>query len=285
MFPTANTSLARMRQRWSRRRILLARGFPSGVGAVGVLAALVVGVSPADAIPTVTLKGRPVAIPGFPHTGDFLGAGADAEVVITISGSEYDDGPPPVTGISGYFPAGTRIHTSAFATCPLATLERHEPEHCPSGSKAGPAGGVEGFVTFGSERVPEKAIAQGYYGAGGTVNIWTEGRSPTVVEVLSKAHWSTASAPYGPELVSEVPLVETLPGAPDVSITSIKFTAGGAVRKHGKSIYYGTLPTTCPAGGWPTKVEVAFLDAPTVSAFYRVPCPARRGRKGRRAKH
>ncbi|HEX4114875.1 MAG TPA: hypothetical protein VHY18_03275 [Solirubrobacteraceae bacterium] len=51
------------------------------------------------AAPTVTLKVKALPIPGFPGTGDSLGAGADVEVQVTISGSEYGGYPSPLTGI------------------------------------------------------------------------------------------------------------------------------------------------------------------------------------------
>lgn len=43
----------------------------------------------APATPTVRLKALPVPIPGFPHTGDILGAGTAARAEYTIEGNEY----------------------------------------------------------------------------------------------------------------------------------------------------------------------------------------------------
>ena len=50
---------------------------------------------------------------------------------------------------------------------------------------------------------------------------------------------------------SNVPLVETVPGAPDGSAETINVTAGAAIKKNGKTIYYGTVPKKCPKGGFP----------------------------------
>jgi hypothetical protein len=55
---------------------------------------------------------------------------------------------------------------------------------------------------------------------------------------------------FGPEFTGEIPLVETVPGAPDASVEAIDIT-GAAIRQHGRPVYYGTVPTTCQRGGFP----------------------------------
>ena len=77
-----------------------------------------------------------------------------------------------------------------------------------------------------------------------------------------------------------MPLVETVPGAPDASVETINVKAGSAIKKGGKTIYYGTLPKKgqCPKGGFSVKTEVMFaglggLAPQTVTATYKAPCP------------
>src|SRR5271166_3431576 len=48
----------------------------------------------ASAAPVVTFKAKAVPIPGFPHTGNILGAGAAEQVEWTIKGTEYGGFPP-----------------------------------------------------------------------------------------------------------------------------------------------------------------------------------------------
>ena len=55
-------------------------------------------------------------------------------------------------------------------------------------------------------------------------------------------------------------------------------TAGSAIRKNGKTIYYGRVPKTCPKGGFPGKAELTFaglggLTQQTVTKTLTVPCP------------
>jgi hypothetical protein len=99
-----------------------------------------------------------------------------------------------------------------------------------------------------------------------------------LIEVLSKAHFVSASGLYSKELIAEVPLVETVPGAQDASVKSIAVTVGSAIRKNGKPIYYGRVPKTCPKGGFPGKAELTFaglggLTQQTVTKTLKVPCP------------
>ena len=75
-----------------------------------------------------------------------------------------------------------------------------------------------------------------------------------------------------------MPLVETVPGAPDASVEKIVTKLGSAIKKNGKTIYWGTVPRKCPKGGFPFKVELTFaglggLSQVTVTRNLKVPCP------------
>ena len=68
------------------------------------LAATLVAASVAEAKPTVKFKAFPVAIKGYPHTGNHLGAGAAVQAEYKISGTEYGGFPPPLVGVNFYLP-------------------------------------------------------------------------------------------------------------------------------------------------------------------------------------
>ena len=245
--------------------------------------ALVVAVAApgaAFAAPTVTVKAKIVSIKGFPGTGNKLGAGAAIESQVTISGTEYGGFPPPLIGVNVFLPKGTVLHPSGFPTCPVSTLEPTGPgpKSCPKGSQAGPVGVVHGEVAFGTKIVPETATLESFYAPGGGLEFFTFGHEPTILEVISTAHYVNASGIYSHELIAEVPLVETVPGAQDASVTSISVRVGSAIKKGGKTIYYGRVPKTCPKGGFPGKAELTFaglggLTETTVTKLVKVPCP------------
>ena len=235
------------------------------------------------ATPTVTVKAKIVPIPvdpssphskTYPHTGNLLGAGAALEALLTISGTEYDGFPSPLTGVVIELPAGVKLHPQGFATCPMATLESHEVNKCPKRSWAGPTGEVLGEVRFGSgEPVSEKATIRAFFAPGNRIAFFTEGTTPVSIEVLATGAFSTAPPPFGPKLTVPVPLVATVPGAPYASVLSIKGKVGAAYKKGNKLIPYGTVPKKCPKGGFRGKVELTFLSGETVTVSPTVPCP------------
>lgn len=236
----------------------------------------------ASAAPTVKLKARAVPIPGFRHTGNILGAGAAVQAEFTISGTEYGGFPPPLIGVNFYLPRGAKIHAAGFKTCSKATLEQAGPARCPRGSAAGPVGHAFGVVSFGTERVREEVSIRSFFTPNGLL-FYTEGHSPVQLEFVSAGRYVNlgGAGGFGPKLITQVPLVETVPGAPDASVERINVKVGAARRSHGKAIYYGTMPKRCPRGGFPVKAELIFaglggLSQQTVTANYKAPCPKKR---------
>jgi hypothetical protein len=245
--------------------------------------------------PVLKVKAAAVPIPGFPGTGNIYGKGADVEANLEITGSGYGATPqnpkgsvPPISAVNVYLPKGVKLHPSGFGACAEATLKNIGPSGCPKSSVASPIGSVLGEVTFGSERVPETATLQGFFGPGGSILFYTQGSSPVSLEVVSSGRFVRSSGKYSWELKTLVPPVATVPGAPLASVSKIHIKAGAAYRSHGKVIPYGTVPKKgeCPKGGFFGKTEVTFggsfggerefgIPAKTVSNVIRVPCPRR----------
>jgi hypothetical protein len=237
----------------------------------------------ASAAPVVKFKAEAVPIPGFPHTGNIIGAGADLKANFEISGTEYFGSPPPPIGINFYFPQGSVINeSSAFATCPEETIVKTGPSACPKNSSAG-TGSADGYVTFGGERVEEELEITSFFKPGGGIDFFGFGHTPAVIEVLSKGEYTNlgGGGGYGPIAKVKIPEVASVPGAPYASVKTITGKFGAAVKKHGKTIYYGRLPKTCPKGGFfHLKTEVIFAEAgeeskpEPVLSEYNAPAPA-----------
>jgi hypothetical protein len=238
----------------------------------------------AQATPTVSFEIHAVPIPGFAHTGNILGAGADAKFAFTIDGSEYFGDAPPLIGATFYAPPGSVAHPEGFPTCDEATLLNVGPKACPKGSSAGPTGSILGDVTFGGERVEEHAELLSFFKAGGGLEYFSVGRAPVWIEALATGSFSHAAGAggYGFEENEQIPLIQTVPEGPDASVKSIDGTFGGAMTSHGKAIYYFRLPRSCPRGGFPLKAETVFAEGgdpskpETVTSFYKAPCPPHR---------
>lgn len=265
-----------------------------GCLAVVGLPAVASAAEPTAGIKVFKAKAVPIPKPGggtYPHTGNILGAGAAVEAEYVFEGSGYGATPlnpaggiPPISGVNFYLPGGSKLHPQGFGTCTEAILKNTGPQACPKSSVASPIGSVLGEVTFGTERVPESTTLQAFFGPGGGLLFYTQGTSPVSLEIVSSGHYVTAKPPYGPELITLVPPVASVPGAPLASVKTIKVKAGAAIKKGKKLISYGTMPTKCPKGGFTVKTEVIFggtfggerefgLPAKTVEATFKTPCP------------
>lgn len=237
----------------------------------------------AVAKPVVTFKARPVPIPGYPHTGFILGAGTALEAEYHISGTEYGGFPPPLVGITFYLPVGVVLHPQGFPTCPPAILEPTGPgpKHCPPGSAAGPPGEATGDVAFGRSIVPETTSIESFYAPGGGLTFFSFGHEPVLLEIVSNGRYVPAGGAFSKKLESQIPLIETVPGAQDASVRSIRVEVGSAIRVHGRPVFYGRLPARCPSSGsLPVRTEVFFaglggLPPQTVTVEYQAPCPRR----------
>jgi hypothetical protein len=237
----------------------------------------------ASARPTVSFKAEAVPIPGFPHTGNILGAGADLTLEYVIGGTEYFGSPPPIIGLNFYAPRGSVLHTAGFPTCAEDAIVNFGPSACPKGSAVGPVGTVVGTVSFGGERVEESVELLSFFRPGGGIEYLADGHSPVAIEVLDRGRYRHigGAGDYGLEEEEQVPLVATVPGAPYASVRTITGKFGAAMKSHGRTIYYGRVPKTCPKGGFPLKTEVILAEngepskPETVSAFYKAPCPRR----------
>jgi hypothetical protein len=266
---------------------------------LGLLAVLGIPVA-ASAAPTVTFKAKAVPIPKpgggtYPHTGNILGAGTAFQAEYTISGSGYGATPqnptggvPPISGVNFYSPAGAKVSASGFGTCSEAVLKNTGPSGCKGNSIASPKGSALGEVTFGSERVPEEASLQAFFGPGNSLLFYVQGSSPVSLEFVSAGKYVNYNkAPYGLELITTVPAIATVPGAPLASTKTINIKVGAAFKKGKKLVSYITVPKKCPKGGFPLKSELTFggsfggerefgIPAETVTVPYKAPCPARK---------
>jgi hypothetical protein len=237
--------------------------------------------SAASAAPTVTFKAKAVPIPGFPHTGNIYGAGAAVEGEFRIEGKEYGGYSPPLIGVKVYLPKGVKLHTAGFPTCSKQIIEKIEPEKCPKQSSAGPPGKAEGFVVLG-ERVPETVSLESFYAPGGGINTIVLGHTPASIEIISTGTYSHlgGGGGFGPIATFKVPEIISLPGAAAASTERIVAKLGSAIKKGGKTLYYGTMPKKGECHGHlPVKAELTFAEngneaTPViVTAKYNAPCP------------
>jgi hypothetical protein len=261
------------------------RGLPIGLA---VLSFIAVVPGAACAAPEVALEARFVPIAGYPKTGNRLGGGAILDATLKISGTEYGGFPPPLIGFTLYFPTDTETRPGLFKTCPKQLiLKSGKGKKCPTASEGGQVGRVKGIVTFHGQRVLEESTLQSFITPGLGLSFLAVGHSPAPLKILWGAEYGDfgGSEGFGEDLIAHLPLIQTSPGTPDLSIEEIGLDIGAArlVRRYRKPrrlrpTSYLVVPKRCPRGGLPFKSELTFasggdLPQQTVTAIDFAPCP------------
>lgn len=194
-------------------------------------------------------------------------------------------GIPPLAAVNFFSPAGATVNSRGFPTCSESVLKNTGPVGCSKSSVASPKGHALGEVTFGSERVPEEATLQAFFGPNKSLLFFVQGSSPVSLEFVSGGTYvNSGQPPYGLELKATVPAIATVPGAPLASTKTFNVKVGAAIKKGKKLLSYITVPKKCPKGGFPFKAEVTFggsfggerefgIPAETVATTYKAPCP------------
>jgi hypothetical protein len=195
--------------------------------------------------------------------------------------------PSPLTSLNLYYPDNLGIGTSGLGleTCNPTILERDGPEGCPSQSQMGYGKGVV-EIPFGPEILTETAqttifmahVHDGHLG----LLFYANGHSPVAAQIVFHGVVLPASSPFGGDLATTIPLVPTLPEAPNASVVQLRSTIGPLhltyyERTRGRYRAYHprgiVLPRTCPRGGFRFAASFAFENGSHTSARTTVPCP------------
>jgi hypothetical protein len=219
-------------------------------------------------------------------TPDRLGASANLSLTAHLS-SSTEKAPKPVRKLTVYGPSGLTIDARGAGTCAQAALEQRGPTACPANSRAGFGGGV-GLLPLPSETIHESYTLDFFFASTRphhlSLLVYASASSPVTVELIVVAHEVQAPRPYGLGFSVEVPPISTFPGAPPASIESVFATLGAAnvayyehIGKHRRLVHVRGLlvPRHCPAGGFPAKAIVEFLDGQSLTLDPSVPCPVR----------
>jgi hypothetical protein len=204
--------------------------------------------------------------------------------------------PPPLVEMQLRYPRHINFYIAGLGLeeCPQATLEAHGPRACPRNSVMGYGVVRTGIVLGGTPvlesspitilRAPEREgdLALFFY---------AEGTHPVEADVLFSGLLLSANEPFGGKVQIGVPLVETLPGAPYVSVLHLHATIGPEHLTYfhnvdGVSLAFKPkgilLPRTCPPHAFPFAASFAFSNETRAVAHTTVQCPRGHGASGPR---
>lgn len=202
--------------------------------------------------------------------------------------------PPPLTGIELHYPSNLGLGLSGLglASCDAPTLEAKGPGGCSPNAVMG-FGEVFTGVVFGTETVREMApitiVRAPDQEERLAVLFYAEGAMPVDARIIFPGLLLASTAPFGGVVNIGVPLVETLPGAPYVSVMRLRSTIGPKKvvyyeQVSGRTLAYKPLgillPKHCPRGGFPFAGRFSFTDGSRLSAHTSVACPKPRRRRG-----
>jgi hypothetical protein len=201
--------------------------------------------------------------------------------------AEHSQIPSPLTGIDLRYPADLGLGTSdlGLATCLPSSLQIFGPAGCPANSRMG-YGSAFAEIPIGPVLVGEPASITLLAGPAqeGHLDflVYALAEIPVYAQIIFSALLLPEPAPFGGRLHFDVPLVPSLPEAPDVAVVRLRTTLGSRgltyyERVHGKTIAYRPngilLPSSCPRGGFPFAANLSFQDGTHAHAATRVPCP------------
>jgi hypothetical protein len=219
-------------------------------------------------------------------TPEHLGGGTTIHFSFTIT-PPFGQLPSPPVRIDLLYPANLGIATSGLglSTCQTPRLEADGPSGCPPNSIMGYGSGLV-EVPFGPLVLHELThvvtfmapLREGHL----SLLFYADGESPVSAQLVFPGVVLPAPTPFGGDLATEVPLVPSLPEAPDAALVRLNTTLGPSHVTYyefarGRSVPYHPrgirLPRSCPSGGFRFGAELTFQDEAHASAAARVPCP------------
>jgi hypothetical protein len=201
--------------------------------------------------------------------------------------------PSALTEVEVRYPQnlGFALSGLGLSVCSAPMIEATGAGGCPANSIMG-RGSALAELRFGPQLVTENAsisIARAPDQEGHiALLLYASGPSPVNTQILSPAQLLPAGPPFGGRLNMQLPIVPSVPGAPDVAIVSLRVTLGPRgltyyEQAEGSTLAFTPkgilLPTACPRGGFPFAATFSFLDGSHSHAHTAVPCPTRRRRR------
>jgi hypothetical protein len=221
-----------------------------------------------------------------------LGHSTTVDFRIAIAPRSRELLPPPLSQVDVRYPAGLDITLSGLGieTCSAATLELVGPQGCPADSLMGEGRTIAEFPVNGEvvREAAQIAIVRTTEQEGHlAMLLYVYDETAVSAQLILPGQLLPAGPPYGGLLSIRVPLVQTLPEAPDLAVAEIQLVLGPKdltyyERVHGKVVAYKPagigLPRHCPRGGFPFTVELGFVGGSHARSTTTVPCPVGSGR-------
>lgn len=206
---------------------------------------------------------------------DRLGARGALKLTIDYAESSADV-PSPVRRAVVMLPAGLGLDVPSLRSCNAARLRAHGPNGCPAQSQIA-VGHALVEAEAGSQLIEENIAMSVFlgplHGFQPSFEVLGQGYTPLLKSIVLDGSVMSSHAPYGEELVMDIPPIPTVTLEPDASLVSLTLTVGTSVHGPRASANTVVVPASCPAGGFPFATEFTQADGVTGSAQATAPCP------------
>jgi hypothetical protein len=201
--------------------------------------------------------------------------GANGALTLTANFAEGSTTvPKPVRTAVLMLPAGLGLDVPSLRSCSAARLRARGPSGCPAQSQLGHGHAlVESYA--GSQLIAEHITLWVFlgplHGFQPTVEVLGQGYTPLLKRIVLAGTVMPAHAPYGEELVMDIPPIATVPLEPDAAVATLTLTVGASRAPAGANTV--VVPTTCPPGGFPFAAQFTYADGSTGSSLATALCP------------
>jgi hypothetical protein len=223
-----------------------------------------------------------------------LGVNTTIEIGMDITNTN-GGAPSPVTGFAMHLPPALELigSTLGLAICNPTVLLNVGLGGCSPNARLG-SGTAHVVLPVGPDLVGETASIQILMGPPPHeqigVLLYAEAQAPVYGQFIFPGVLFTGSSSTGEILDTTIPLIPTLPGAADASVTSMRLSIGPNHLTyyemiHGKRVGYRptgiAIPAKCPPGAFPFVADLTFQDGTALKLTDSVHCPSRAGRHRR----
>jgi hypothetical protein len=220
---------------------------------------------------------------------DVAGQRTTIELSLRISGPGGSP-PVPLSSFDLRLPADMGIATTTLgqANCQSTRLLNAGLDGCSANARIG-FGAATAVVPVGSQSVHEKASLNAFMGPAVEdhleVLFYVEALEPVTARLVLPGAIQEDVPPYGEQLDTSVPLIQTWPEGPDLALETFSSTIGPLHLTYfrqlgGKTVPYYPhgirIPRICPAGGYPFAALLNFQDGTHTTVMYNVPCSSKR---------
>jgi hypothetical protein len=206
---------------------------------------------------------------------DRLNAKGALTLGVDYSGGEFGV-PSPVSRAVVKLPAGLGLDIPSLRSCSAARLQAHGAGGCPPQSRIG-SGRALVEAHAGSLVITESISLSLFVGPPQSFQpafeILGQGFTPMEKRIVLGGAVAPSDAPYGEEMVINIPPVPTLPLEPDASMATLTLTVGTNAHRLARGANTVVVPRSCPAGGFPFAAEFTYADGSTGNVLATASCP------------